>query len=368
LSNGEMNESDALALDSLIADFNSKVDSFSKNPNLADKANITSAISSVSLPDLSASNGTFKVKNSPVFNLTQINLTLPSENPINFTLSNPSSECCVYNACKVCGEAENAYPVIFIHGHDFNKDISAEYSLNAFQNLQSSLDSDGFLNAGQLTLYDIDPSTLGLLGLSGVPITVRSTYYYDVLKESSFLYLPVQTKSENIDTYSIRLKTLVDKLKYETGQPKVVIIAHSMGGLVARRYIQLFGNDSVDKLVLINTPNNGIAGNIVSLCSLFGAKAECTDLASGSLFLNKLNNDPSPKVKTYDIIGTGCQMDGGIGDGVVLNENAVLNGSRQYYIDGTCSGVNPLHIDMLDLNKYPQLYQTIKDILQGKDG
>ncbi|MEK6758120.1 MAG: alpha/beta fold hydrolase [Nanoarchaeota archaeon] len=367
LSNREMNESDALILNSIIEDFNSKVDSFSKNSSLDEKVKIASTIFDTNFSNLSISNGTFKVNNTLRFNLTQIVLNTPTENFANFNLNNPVPECCVYNVCKACGRAENAYPIIFIHGHDFNKDISAEYSLNVFQNLQIKLDSEGFLNAGQLTIYDLDSNISGILGLSGVPITVRSTYYYDVLKESGSSYLPVQTKSENIDTYSIMLKTLVDKLKYETGQPKVVIISHSMGGVVARRYIQLFGNDSVDKLILISAPNNGIEGNIVSICSVFGAESECTDMTSGSLFFNKLNNYPSPNVKTYNIIGTGCPMTNGMGDGIVLNDNAILNNSKQYYIEGTCSGINLLHGEILKIEKYPEVYTIVKNILQGRE-
>ena len=114
---------------------------------------------------------------------------------------------------------------------------------------------------------------------------------------------------------------------------------------------------------MIGTPNNGITGNIVSLCSFFGATAECNDLTFGSLFLNKLNNDPSPYIKTYNIIGTGCDMSGEQGDGIVLNRNAILPNAEEYYINGTCAGLNLLHVDVLNTNKYPELYKILKEIL-----
>lgn len=56
------------------------------------------------------------------------------------------------------------------------------------------------------------------------------------------------------------LQNIIDKAKSESGQDKVILIAHSMGGLVARQYIQssAYRND-VDTLLMIGTPNNGSA-------------------------------------------------------------------------------------------------------------
>ncbi|MEI6058443.1 MAG: alpha/beta fold hydrolase [archaeon] len=373
LSKESMNQSDALILDGIISNFNVKIDLFSKTLDIQEKKNISLSILENDVFNFSFTNGTSRVSNAVNFNLSRIVLLLPNVSIIsqNFVLEDPVPECCVYNNCKACGEVDKAYPVLFIHGHDFNQGISAEYSLNAFQSIQNKLDSEGYLNAGQLTLYDVDQKLSGRLGLAGVPVTVRSTYYYDVLKESSSSYLPVQVKSENIDTYAIKLRTLVDKLKYETGQPRVIIVSHSMGGLVARRYVQLFGNDSVDKLIMIGTPNNGVEGSVVSYCSLVGSQAECNDLAHGSLLLNKLNNDPTDYVKTYNIIGTGCDMNGEQGDGIVLNKNAVLESSsggvKELYVNGSCSGLDILHGNLLDVEKYPQVEEIIKNVLDGEE-
>ncbi len=374
LSKENMNQSDAIILDGIISNFNLKIDLFSKTNNISEKANISSSILQNNIFNFSFENGSSIAINPVNFNLSLITLVFPniSTNASQkIVLEDPIPECCVYNKCKACGEVEGAYPVLFIHGHDFNQGISAEYSLNAFQDIQNKLDSEGYLNAGQLTLYDVDQKLSGRLGLAGVPVTIRSTYYYDVLKESGSTYLPVQVKSENIDTYAIKLRTLVDKLKYETGQKKVIIVSHSMGGLVARRYVQLFGNDSVDKLIMVGAPNNGVEGSIVSYCSLFGAQAECNDLAHGSLLLNKLNNDPTSEIKTYNIIGTGCDMNGEQGDGIVLNKNAVLDSARgsvkEFYINGTCSGIDVLHGNMLSVEKYPEVAGLIKNILDGTE-
>ena len=50
----------------------------------------------------------------------------------------------------------------------------------------------------------------------------------------------------------------IDRILANTSYTKVDIIAHSMGGLLVRAYIQsdLYDND-IDKFVMIGTPNQG---------------------------------------------------------------------------------------------------------------
>ena len=55
-----------------------------------------------------------------------------------------------------------------------------------------------------------------------------------------------------------RLSTLVEDLCAETGHDRVHVIGHSMGGLVARYYVQcLGGDDRVHTLVTLGTPHAG---------------------------------------------------------------------------------------------------------------
>lgn len=288
-----------------------------------------------------------------------------------FSLEEPEPQCCVFNTCEPCCLTEECrsdksnFPVIFLHGHAIDKEVSAEYSLEGFNKIQKRLEEDGYLNAGIITLYTEKDSPNGLWGWPKVPLTIRTSYYFDVFKHPEN-YIVVQTKSENIDAYSIRLKEIVDIVKYKTGKPKVNIIAFSMGGLVARRYIQIFGENDVEKLIMIGTPNKGIVGQIADYCPITGEKLECRDMNSDSLFINKLNSDPPPKLNIYNIIGTGCNIKEGKGDGAVLEEKAFLEGAENYMINGTCkSKTRPLHLELRDIDLYPEVYGIIKESLEN---
>lgn len=321
----------------------------------------------------------------PDCNISNITLNRVMELPLNkiettkgqpidygIVFEEPLPRCCVFGKCKDCCITEECrkdpfiFPVVFLHGHAVNKDFSAEYSLEGFNKIQKKLEEEGYLNIGTFTLYSIQDFKSGVLGLLQTPLTIRASYYFDIFRQPEN-YVVVQTKSENIDTYAIRLKELIDAIKLATDRPKVDIIAFSMGGLVARRYIQIFGSSSINKLILIGTPNKGITGSTADYCSLTGERLECRDMNAESLFINKLNNNPLPKIPVYNIIGSGCQMDQGIGDGTVLLEKAWLEGAYNYVINGSCpSKVEPLHLTLRNIEKYPEVYDIIKRALNDE--
>ena len=322
-------------------------------------------------------NECLKIEKSSIanFNFEPIsaNITYKIVSKIDTNLSENPPICCVFNECKPCCRDDSCkndpktFPIIFLHGHSLAKDNSPEFSLDSFNKLQSKLQDDGYLNSGIVSLYSKnEPLQAGIWGLSGKPVTVKASYYYDAFRKED-KYIVVPTKSENIDTYALRLRDLIDIVKQRTNKPKVNIIAHSMGGLVARRYMQIFGDDDIDKLVMIAAPNKGVAGAISDYCGLIGENRECEDMHESSLFINKLN-DPLKqpiKVKLYAIIGQGCQMKLGNGDGIVLTENAKLKEARLYFVNGTCGRLfgGTLHTEILNIEQYPETYSIIKGVL-----
>ncbi|MBI2134760.1 alpha/beta fold hydrolase [Candidatus Woesearchaeota archaeon] len=281
--------------------------------------------------------------------------------------------CCVFGECKRCCTSdecrndESLYPVLFLHGHALNSDNSPEYSLDAFNKIQAKLQEDGYISAGTITpVSDYSEVKEGEWGLSSRPLSVKGSYYLVSYYNLGSYALTTQ-KSENIETYAIRLKELIDLLKFRTGKDKVIIVAHSMGSLVSRSYLQIFGDEDVDKLIMIAAPNKGISGSVSNYCPVLGEKKECQDMNEGSIFMKKLN-DPNKipgSAKIYNIIGTGCSMDGTTGDGIVTRENAELGYAENFYVNGTCEGISGvMHTQILNIDQYPEVYEAIGSVLR----
>ncbi len=60
-------------------------------------------------------------------------------------------------------------------------------------------------------------------------------------------------RAETLASVQEQVKTALKK----TGRKKVVLVAHSMGGLVARAYLRRYGTGQVDKLITMGTPHRG---------------------------------------------------------------------------------------------------------------
>ncbi len=274
------------------------------------------------------------------------------------------ADCCIDDTCR---NDEKTYPLLFIHGHSFVKSTPAEPSLSSFDMISYKLMEDGFIDAGVLSFTNLTMSDSNLAFLNA-PISVKASYYYDSFYSfGSYVY--ITKKNDNIDTYAIRLSEIINALKSNTKRPKVNVVAHSMGGLVVRRYMQIFGTDSIDKVILIGTPNHGVSGRVKYLCSVVGEKLECDDMADNSILIAKLN-DPNyvlEGVKLYTISGTGCSMsDGVLGDGVVtINSSMLEYAVKNYVVNGSCTDLfaTNLHNDLIDTCKYPQVYEYLKGIL-----
>ena len=100
---------------------------------------------------------------------------------------------------------------------------------------------------------------------------------------------------KNIPYYAGQLKNKVNDILDETSQTKIVLIGHSMGGLLARYYIShLDGKSCVEKLITIGTPHKGtqLWSFTFSPCGM--------DMRPGSTFLKKLRVIPAT-IKTLSI-------------------------------------------------------------------
>ena len=348
--------------DNAIISFNNVIDLFNNKSSIQEKEGI---IMNISVPQLineeNESSSSIELKQIP----SKIQAIEIQPTQIELIFKEPAPTCCLFGKCEACCTncSSANYPVILLHGHAFNKKISAEYSLETFQEIQGRLEKDGYLNAGSILISPKEQE--GVWSVFNLPLSVRVSYYFDVYKnpkESSV----IQTKSDSLDSYALRLKDIIDIVKYKTGKDKVIIISHSMGGLVARRYLQIFGDSDISKLIMVASPNHGIESNILNFCSIIGESLECRDMAKESLFVNKLNYGKTPSIPIYKLIGTGCKMGNEIGDGIVTKSSAYLENSRNYEIKGNCTELKFefLHDNMLNPDSYPKAYEFIIDALK----
>jgi len=63
----------------------------------------------------------------------------------------------------------------------------------------------------------------------------------------------------DIEEYVPLVQRAVDDLCRSSGQDRVIIVAHSMGGLAARAYLRLHGSTKIARLITIGTPHHGTA-------------------------------------------------------------------------------------------------------------
>ena len=63
----------------------------------------------------------------------------------------------------------------------------------------------------------------------------------------------------SIDDYTDAIQRTVEMLCRESGKQKIIIVAHSMGGLAARAYIRDHGCQHVAKVITLGAPHHGTA-------------------------------------------------------------------------------------------------------------
>jgi hypothetical protein len=276
--------------------------------------------------------------------------------------------CCFLGKCeKCCGnECSNEnYPIIFLHGQNINKALSTDYSLDAFTQIKEKLAEEGYIDAGAMILSSVEEQK-GLWGKVNAPIIVTASYFFDTYKTENGGETTISSSSDSIDTYAIRLNSIVNLIKARTNKDKVIIVAHSMGGVVARRYLQVFGVSNVDKAILVTVPNHGIDDKIRDYCGIIGPQKSCNDLDKNSVFMNKLNNDATESVPLYNFIGTGCDMGTETGDGIIKNSSQYLETATNYYFLGRCNELSfdYFHESIILLDEHPEVYEKIKEILK----
>jgi triacylglycerol lipase len=76
----------------------------------------------------------------------------------------------------------------------------------------------------------------------------------------------------DIDGYAPSIQEAVEILCKETGSSKIIILAHSMGGLAARAYLRRYGVRHIEKVITLGTPHRGTG------VAQFGAGLNCQQM------------------------------------------------------------------------------------------
>lgn len=277
------------------------------------------------------------------------NATTPYQ-PINF--SEPT--CCNHLTCGSCEQPRQA--ILFVHGHAFAQSTPPESSLQSFERLAQALQEDaGIYYAGRIYAQENTPAHQKIRG----PVSLSTTYYYNSYAQQGES-LRVAQKDYNLETFALRLREAIDATRQATGAQEVTIIAHSMGGLVTRSYLDIFGDEQIDKIVMLGTPNQGITGRTARICPLIGSARSCEDMRAGSIFLQGL--PASTGVETLTIAGVGCEEREY--DGVIEASSVELPEARNEQVNGTCVGTEQvLHTDLLRPDKHPEVLKLIQDFI-----
>jgi len=136
-----------------------------------------------------------------------------------------------------------------IYGNfDYSKHLTQEFFKDPVIIIPGILGSWKWTDSSDLV---VDP----ILGLYDPLIQTLIDNGYE--KDKNLFIFPYEWRASNVETAKL-LRTKIEEIKTKMNWPKVDIVAHSMGGLVAREYIEtLNGGSGVDQLITLGTPQNG---------------------------------------------------------------------------------------------------------------
>ncbi len=106
----------------------------------------------------------------------------------------------------------------------------------------------------------IRKTTVGILGLNYTSDTFDgliqelTTNGYE--EDKDLFVFPYDWRKDNAENAGL-LKNKIDEILATTSATKVDIVAHSMGGLLAKSYIAQNGTSTIDKIIFIGTPHLG---------------------------------------------------------------------------------------------------------------
>jgi pimeloyl-ACP methyl ester carboxylesterase len=226
-------------------------------------------------------------------------------------------------------------------------------------------------------MSDNTPNTKPLIFIHGFLGEFQSWTYWSKFKKLIKAEYPNEYHEEGdlfehqwsswrgISTYEIdRLDSAIDTYIKLGNSTKADIVAHSFGGLLIRKYIEVKGASKIGRVVTIGTPHLGTEiAEIVRLCDmdLPGNEPSCSGVvSSGAIqmdpfgsFVNDLNNN----LPSYAIRSKFMSIRSGK-DEIVPWEQSVLFGST-YFNTATCSNINSNLTNVVPLYHMGQINEPL---------
>jgi pimeloyl-ACP methyl ester carboxylesterase len=91
----------------------------------------------------------------------------------------------------------------------------------------------------------------------------------------------------DIEIFAEQLDAKIEAIRKATGAKRLILVAHSMGGLVARAYLRRYGGTRVASLITLGTPHHG------SMLAYMFAGRDLAQMHPGNPWLAELNGDES---------------------------------------------------------------------------
>jgi triacylglycerol lipase len=136
----------------------------------------------------------------------------------------------------------------------------------------------------------------------------------------SIATLTLEPLHGDIDGYAEQVARGVDRLCSATGASQVILVGHSMGGLVARAYLRRYGEFRVSRLVTLGTPHQG------SALAHLGMGRNARQMTPGSAWLKELEQTP---------LALACVSIFSWHDNYVMPQNsALLEGAQNIPLEG----------------------------------
>lgn len=127
----------------------------------------------------------------------------------------------------------------------------------------------------------------------------------------------------DLDGYADVIHVAVERLREASGADRIVVVAHSMGGLALRCYLRRYGDAAIARVLTIASPHDG------TLLARFGHGRNARQMQPGSRLLAELaaSEDAARRAKFVCIATQDDNL-------IVPRASALLPGARHHALDG----------------------------------